>query len=118
MKGLILYRGLLDGPDIGRLKTEYHIDTVIPLKTNMDAYQDVMGLTRLKDFHWEPFLLPAPTPSEQPHRPKIGPCPARTEAAAKLQARQAPSTPQPLPPAQTLLGWCAASPVGRTVPCP
>ena len=34
MKVLILDRGLLDGPAIGRLKTEYHIDTVIPLKTN------------------------------------------------------------------------------------
>ena len=37
MKVLILDRGLLDGPAIGRLKTEHHIDTVIPLKTNMDA---------------------------------------------------------------------------------
>jgi hypothetical protein len=47
MKVLIVDRGLLDGANLGRLKTDYHIDTVIPLKTNMDAYQDVMGLTRL-----------------------------------------------------------------------
>ena len=30
---LILDRGLLDGQAIGRLKTEHHINTVIPLKT-------------------------------------------------------------------------------------
>ncbi len=31
------------------------IDTIVPLKKNMNAYQDVMGLTRLKDFAWEPY---------------------------------------------------------------
>ena len=105
MKVLILDRGLLDGPAIGRLKTQYHIDTVIPLKTNMDAYQDVMGLTRLKDFHWEPFVLPAPTPPELPPRAQ-DPVIAQREQKRqrKLQARQAQSHPQPLPPAQTLLG--------------
>jgi hypothetical protein len=49
MKVLILDRGLLDGQAIGRLKTQHQIDTLIPLKTNMDAYQDVMGLASLKD---------------------------------------------------------------------
>ena len=105
MKALILDRGLLDGQAIGRLKTEYHIDTIIPLKTNMDAYQDVMGLTRLKDFHWQPFVLPAATPPEPADRAK-DPVIAQRERKRqrKLQGRQAPSHPQPLPPAQTLLG--------------
>jgi hypothetical protein len=40
-------------------KTKNHLDTIIPLKTNMDAYMDVIGLERRKDFHWEPFVLPA-----------------------------------------------------------
>lgn len=105
MKVLILDRGLLDGPAIGRLKTEHHIDTVIPLKTNMDAYQDVMGLTRLEDFHWEPFVLPAATPPEPPDRAK-DPVIAQRERKRqrKLQARQAPSHPQPLPPRANLAG--------------
>ena len=105
MKVLILDRGLLDGQAIGRLKTAHHIDTVIPLKTNMDAYQDVMGLTRLKDFHWEPFVLPTATPPEPPDRPK-DPVIAQRERKRqrKLQARQARSPAPPLPPAQTLLG--------------
>lgn len=40
MKVLIVDRGLIDGANIARLKTAYQIDTVVPLKKNMDAYQD------------------------------------------------------------------------------
>jgi Transposase DDE domain len=105
MKVLILERGLLDGPALGRLKTQHHIDTVIPLKSNMHAYQDVLGLTRLKDFRWEPFVLPPATPPEPPDRPQ-DPVLAQRERKRrrKLQARQARSHPHPLPPARTLLG--------------
>jgi len=119
MKVLILDRGLWDGPAIGRLKTEPHMDTVIPLKTNMDAYQDVMGLTRLKDFHWERFLLPAATPPQQADRPK-DPVIAQREGKRqrKLQARQALSHPQPLPPAQTLLGLVCGVSSGADCPVP
>jgi hypothetical protein len=55
MKVLVVDRGLIDGANIARLKTSYNIDTVVPLRKNMDAYQDVMGLMRLKDFAWEPY---------------------------------------------------------------
>ena len=44
-----LFRHLISR-NMGRLKTAYNIDTIVPLKKNMNAYQDVMGLTRLKDF--------------------------------------------------------------------
>ena len=50
MKVLIIDRGLIDGPKMGRLKTVHPIDTIVPLKKNMNAYQDMLGLTRLKDF--------------------------------------------------------------------
>ena len=52
MKVLMVDRGLIDGANIGRLKRDYQVDTVVPLKKNMNAYQDVLGLTRLKDFPW------------------------------------------------------------------
>ena len=105
MKVLILDRGLLDGPNIGRLKTDYQIDTVIPLKTNMDAYKDVMGLTRLKDFHWKPLVVPmAPEPAES-DRPKDPVLVKREQKRQqKLAERKAQSSPQPLPQPQTLLG--------------
>jgi hypothetical protein len=31
----------------------------LPLRKNMNAYQDVMGLTRLPDFAWEPAQMPS-----------------------------------------------------------
>jgi hypothetical protein len=53
-----------------RLKTGYGIDTVLPLKTNIDAYHDVMGLTRRKDFGWEPYQLPVARIRGQQDRPQ------------------------------------------------
>jgi Transposase DDE domain len=101
MKVLIVDRGLLDGANLGRLKTTYHIDTVIPLKTNMDAYQDVMGLTRLKDFAWEPLVRP-PAPAPDQSGPPRDPVLAKRER--KRQAKLAKQKPPAPPPAQTWLG--------------
>jgi hypothetical protein len=105
MKVLIVDRGLLDGPGIGRLKTEHHIDTVVPLKTNMDAYQDVMGLTRLKEFHWDPLVVPPATTREQTDRPK-DPVIAKRELKRQqtLAKRKGLPLPHSLPQPRTLLG--------------
>lgn len=105
MKVLIVDRGLLDGPRIGRLKTEYHIDTVIPLRANMNAYADVMGLTRLKDFHWEPLALPIATRRDQKDLPK-DPVIVKRELKRQqtLAARKGMPIPLSLPQPQTLLG--------------
>jgi Transposase DDE domain len=70
MKVLMVDRGLIDGANMGRLKTDYRIDTVVPLKKSMDAYKDAIGLTRLKDFQWEPYRLPYATKRDQKDRPK------------------------------------------------
>src|SRR5947209_19188675 len=70
VKVLMVDRGLIDGPNIGRLKSDYQIDTIVPLKKNMNAYQDVMGLTRLKDFGLEPYQRPYGTRRDQKDRPK------------------------------------------------
>ena len=40
MKILVVDRGFIDGPQIGRLKTEYGIDTVIPIRSDMDILQE------------------------------------------------------------------------------
>jgi hypothetical protein len=54
MKMLIVDRGLIDGPRMGRLKQVHHLDTLVPLRRNMDAYGDAIGLRRLPGFRWEP----------------------------------------------------------------
>ena len=105
MKVLILDRGFLDGPQIGRLKTDYGVDTVIPLKTNMDAYHDVMGLTRLKDFAWEPYQPPVARFRDQKDRPKPPVILKRERKRQQtLAARKGLPSPPPLPYSHTLLG--------------
>ena len=60
IKVLIVDRGLIDGERIGHLKQKLGIDTIVPLRTNMDLYADAIGLTRLRGFAWEPYVPPAP----------------------------------------------------------
>src|SRR5438034_1381983 len=114
-KILVVDRGLIDGPNIARLKTGHHIDTVIPLRKNMNAYEDVMGLTRLKDFAWEPYVTPRVHRPAQRGQPKPLAIVKRefkrqqTLAAKKglppPQLPSAPAAPSPPPPQpQTLLG--------------
>ena len=115
MKVLIVDRGLIDGAKIARLKTCYKIDTVAPLKKNMNAYQDVMGLTRLKDFVWEPYSEPgaAPAPQTDPggsglRRPKhptiVKRELKRQQTLAAQKGLPPPQSLPPPPPPRTLLG--------------
>ena len=53
IKSLIADRGFLDGPMISCFKNKYGIDMLIPLKKNMDAYQDAAWLSRLEDRPWQ-----------------------------------------------------------------
>jgi Transposase DDE domain len=97
MKVLIVDRGLIDGAQIARLKTACKIDTVVPLKKNMNAYQDVMGLTRFEDFAWEPYQTPLATQPPPTHRPKH---PAIIKRELKRQ--QTLAAKKGLPPPQSL----------------
>ena len=113
MKVLVVDRGLIDGPNMARLKTSYHIDTLVPLRKNMDAYRDIMGLTRLKDFAWEPYATSRAHPPGLGARPKPPKIVKRewkrqqTLAAKKGLPPQPPSAaaaPCPPSPPRTLLG--------------
>ncbi len=105
MKVLMVDRGLIDGGNIGRLKRDYQVDTVVPLKRNMGAYRDMLGLTRLKDFPWEPYQPPYATRRDQTDRPKH---PTLLQRELKRQQtltkKKGLPPPQPLPPPRTLLG--------------
>ena len=105
MKVLMVDRGLIDGANMGRLKTDYQIDTVVPLKKNMDAYKDAIGLTRLKDFQWEPYQLPYATERGQKDRPKHPTIVKRELARQKtLAAKKGLPPPEPVKQPKTLLG--------------
>jgi len=52
MKRLILDRGFLDGEAISICKKVYGIDILIPIRRNMDIYEDAMALFRLPEVNW------------------------------------------------------------------
>jgi hypothetical protein len=110
---LIVDRGLIDGASMGHLKQKLGIDTIVPLRTNMDLYADAIGLTRLRGFTWEPYVPPqppAPAVSASPRPQAVQKREAkrqRTLAKRKVQAAAAAPSAQAPPPVilpQTLLG--------------
>ena len=48
MKVLVVDRGFIDGPRIGRLKTVHGVDTIIPVRKNMDILADVRGMVKFR----------------------------------------------------------------------
>jgi len=52
MKRLIMDRGFLDGEAISICKKEYGIDILIPIRRNMDIYEDAMALFQLPEVDW------------------------------------------------------------------
>ena len=112
IKVLIVDRGLIDGERMGHLKQKLAIDTIVPLRTNMDLYADAIGLTRLRDFVWEPYgpqsaAPPAPQASPRPTRvAKREAKRQKTLAQRKAQAALAasPAVTPALRPPRSLLG--------------
>jgi len=112
IKVLIVDRGLIDGERMGALKQKWAIDTIVPLRSNMDLYADALGLTRLRDFTWEPYVpaaAPPPAVTASPRPAAVEKREAkrqRTLAQRKAEAAAAHS-PAPIAPPlapQTLLG--------------
>ena len=70
MKRLILDRGFLDGAAIAHCKSQHEIDLLIPVRRNMDIYEDAMALFRLPEVNWVPVKAPKPRRGQGPrHRP-------------------------------------------------
>jgi hypothetical protein len=96
MKRLILDRGFLDGGQIGRCKQEFGIDILIPVRHNMEIYQDVVGLAQAGQLSFQPWAPPASGPPPIPiHRPQR--IEKREEARQKTLARQKAKGPTPDP---------------------
>lgn len=92
MKKLILDRGFLDGPAIGRCKSEWGINVLIPARRSMDIYTDVVGLAKgggLEFKHWEsPAQNPMPIPIHRPeHIRKREEARQRTLAKRKAESQ-------------------------------
>jgi hypothetical protein len=102
MKTLVVDRGFIDGPQIGRLKTEYGVDTVIPIRKNMDILEDVRGVMKLdmpsEEYH--PAQRAPLTPPRAKHPTAAKREAARQKTLAEKQAKA--QREQPPDPAKVL----------------
>jgi len=72
MKRLILDRGFLDGKAISMCKKQYGIDILIPVRRDMDIYEDAMALFRESDVDWVCCKEPVAEVKNPPRpRPKV-----------------------------------------------
>ena len=94
LKRLILDRGFIDGPSIGRCKREHLIDVLIPAKTNMDIYRDAVGLAEAGALQFQPWSSPVAAPKPVPvHRPEA--IRKREEKRQRTLAQRRIETPPP-----------------------
>jgi hypothetical protein len=103
MKRLILDRGFLDGKQIGRCKQEHGIDILIPLKKNMDIYEDVLGLVRAKRVKFEPYTPPPPKPPVDPKPTRVPQEIRRREKKRQKTLLQRKDLAPPLPADKALV---------------
>lgn len=101
MKRLILDRGFLDGAKIGHCKKDLGMDVLIPVRQDMDIYQDVVGLAEGNLLSFETVPTPVPTVRGVPlHRPerirKREEARQRTLAKKKAAAAQEAKSPGPV----------------------
>ncbi len=97
MKRLILDRGFLDGAQIGRCKQEWGINILIPVRQNMDIYQDVVGLAEAGELSFQPWAPPLSSSKPIPvYRPEW--IQKREEARQRTLARKKLQAPSPPPP--------------------
>jgi hypothetical protein len=97
MKRLILDRGFLDGDQMGRCKREWGIQVLIPARSNMDIYQDVVGLAEAGELSFQPWVPPVSPVKPLPvHRPET--LRKREAARQRTLARNEAHSPPPDPP--------------------
>jgi hypothetical protein len=107
MKRLILDRGFLDGEAISLCKKEYGINILIPLRKNMDLYEDALALFREPEVNWVE-CKEQKEEGKEPVRPKPKVI-LKREKKRQQKLRQLKEQQQPPPPEEILVKTEAAS---------
>ena len=107
MKRLILDRGFLDGKSISACKKDYGIDVLIPVRRDMDIYQDAMALFQLPDVIWISLEEPvAETKDSSRSKPQAI---VKREKKRKQTLEQLKAQKPSPPPEETIIKREAAS---------
>jgi len=103
MRRLILDRGFLDGAKIAHVKGDLGIDVLLPVRRNMDVYEDALGLLRLPEVTFQPYDPPRREPLDPPRLPQAPQRIRRREERRQKTLRdRAPALPPP-PPDKTVV---------------
>ena len=109
IKLLILDRGFLDGQAISRCKSDLGIDVLIPIRRNMDIYEDAKILFQQSDVPWTRYAPRTEKPvSDKPQRPKPKAVVKREQKRQKKLEELKQKLPPP-PPEKTLVETEVAS---------
>jgi hypothetical protein len=65
MKRLVVDRGFLDGKEISACKRDYGIDVLIPVRRNMDIYEDARALFGQTEVDWALYEEPRAEPQKR-----------------------------------------------------
>jgi len=103
IKRLIDDRGFLDGERISHCKLDYGIDTLIPLRTNMDLYQDALGLMKLPEVKFTLYEPPKSEPIDEPRFEKAPPRVQKRERKRQETVRAKKAQEPPPPPEKTVV---------------
>jgi hypothetical protein len=116
MKRLIVDRGFLDGERIGRLKTDWKVDTVSGLKSGMNVLEDARGLLRLGPVDWQDYRPPKPPQIATSAKPESLIRREKTrQCTLKAQGRRTePPSPEKIVAFSDLTSW-ESCPVPLTV---
>jgi len=104
---LILDRGFIDGEAISLCKKQYGIDILIPIRRNMDLYEDALALFRESDVEWLEYKEREEEVKE-PVRPRPKAILNREKRRQKKLQQLKEQQPPP-PPEKTLVKTEAAS---------
>jgi hypothetical protein len=98
MKVLLLDRGFINGPEMGRLKRDHGIDTVIPVRGDMNVLEDVRGLMKLPT-PWQEYQptrrAPLPDVTASSHGHPLHPTAKKREQARQKTLAQKRADPAP-----------------------
>lgn len=114
VKRLLLDRGFLDGAKIGRCKIEHGIDVLMPLKKNMELYQDVLGLLKLPEIAFSPVEPEPARPVTAPRLPSAPEHIRRREAKRQETLNEQKARRPPLNPRDRVVGREVAGVQGLT----
>lgn len=102
IKRLILDRGFIDGKRIAHCKRKHGIDVLIPIRSDMDIYDDVLGMMKVGDLQFREYRAPQRSPVDPPRLPQ-SPDRVRKRETKRRQTVAARKANLPPPPPATVL---------------